>query len=201
MEMSKIVRKKIFQLSGWVIGTLMLSFDATSLSARPLSPRFSASVSFLSANTAANKLTNTSASATLFLPSSIALPSGHLPEGKSLAEQSVLSAPAAFAGAVVLASGLNPLETSSPWDALNTGKKITCYPNPAISYINFKFDSVDKKARLFIYSFTGRKMNELAITGNILKISLDNYYRGLYVYQLRDEHGSILESGKFQVKN
>lgn len=81
-------------------------------------------------------------------------------------------------------------------------KHITCYPNPAISYINFKFDkSVPKDARLFVFSFTGKKMDELAITGQIQKITLDKYYRGLYVYQLRSAGGAILESGKFQVKN
>lgn len=81
-------------------------------------------------------------------------------------------------------------------------KHITCYPNPAISYINFKFDkSVPKDGRLFVFSFTGRKMEELAITEPLLKISLENYYRGLYVYQLRSAGGAILESGKFQVKN
>lgn len=81
-------------------------------------------------------------------------------------------------------------------------KHITCYPNPAISYINFKFDkSVPKDARLFVFSFTGKKMEELTITGQILKITLDKYYRGLYVYQLRSASGAILESGKFQVKN
>lgn len=81
-------------------------------------------------------------------------------------------------------------------------KHVSCYPNPAISYINFKFDkSVPKEARLFVFSFTGKKMEELAINSQILKVTLDNYYRGLYVYQLRSASGAILESGKFQVRN
>ncbi|HEY0297819.1 MAG TPA: T9SS type A sorting domain-containing protein [Arachidicoccus sp.] len=83
-----------------------------------------------------------------------------------------------------------------------TSKLIQCYPNPATTYINFKFDnSVVHSSKLFIYSFTGRQMNELSVTDNLIKVSLDNYFRGLYLYQLRDANGNILESGKFQVKN
>ncbi|GAB3366583.1 hypothetical protein GCM10027566_38340 [Arachidicoccus ginsenosidivorans] len=81
-------------------------------------------------------------------------------------------------------------------------RQVSCYPNPAISYINFKFEkTVPKDAKLFVFSFTGRKMTELALTGAVIKVSLDNYYRGLYVYQLRSAGGAIMESGKFQVKN
>ena len=86
-------------------------------------------------------------------------------------------------------------------ESLNADKQITCYPNPATSYINFKFEkSVKSNYKILIYSFTGRKMDELSIKGSITKLPLDDYYRGLYVYQLRDERGAVLESGKFQVK-
>ena len=84
----------------------------------------------------------------------------------------------------------------------NAEKHISCYPNPAVSYINFKWDkAVPKDAKLFIFSFTGKQMADLALTGSVIKVSLDSYYRGLYVYQLRSAAGAILESGKFQVKN
>ena len=84
----------------------------------------------------------------------------------------------------------------------NAEKHISCYPNPAVSYINFKLDkAVPKDAKLFIFSFTGKQMADLSLTGSDIKVSLDSYYRGLYVYQLRSAAGAILESGKFQVKN
>jgi hypothetical protein len=75
------------------------------------------------------------------------------------------------------------------------------YPNPATSYINFTFDkTVDKTYTLQVYNFIGRKMNDIRITDSKLTINLDdNYFRGLYVYQLRDQSGRIIESGKFQV--
>jgi hypothetical protein len=82
------------------------------------------------------------------------------------------------------------------------GSKVThFYPNPATSYINFTFDkSIDKTFSLQVYNFIGRKMTELKITDQKLTITFDdNYLRGLYIYQLRDASGRIVESGKFQV--
>ena len=75
------------------------------------------------------------------------------------------------------------------------------YPNPATSYINFVFDnSIDKTYTLQVYNFIGRKMTETRINDPKITITLDdNYLRGLYVYQLRDQSGRIVESGKFQV--
>ena len=84
----------------------------------------------------------------------------------------------------------------------DTTKLAHFFPNPATSYINFTFDkSVDKSYTLQVYNFIGRKMNDIRITESRLTINLDNnYYRGLYIYQLRDQAGRIVESGKFQVE-
>ena len=87
-------------------------------------------------------------------------------------------------------------------DISDSGSKIThFYPNPATSYINFTFDNtVDKSYTLQVYNFIGRKMNDVRITDTKITITLDdNYFRGLYIYQLRDQSGRIVESGKFQV--
>lgn len=86
-------------------------------------------------------------------------------------------------------------------DPLVTAKMVECYPNPATAYINFKFNkSVEHTSKLYIYNFTGRQMNVVNVTDNVIKVLLDNYYRGLYMYQLRDANGNVLESGKFQVR-
>jgi hypothetical protein len=89
------------------------------------------------------------------------------------------------------------------YGSLPDGQKIThFYPNPATSYINFTFDkTVDRSYTLQVYNFMGRKMVESRITDPTkLTITLDdNYLRGLYIYQLRDQTGRIVESGKFQV--
>jgi len=79
-------------------------------------------------------------------------------------------------------------------------KMVHFYPNPASSTIYFEFPSnLDKSYSLHIYNFIGKKVNELPINSNKITLSLNGYYRGLYVFQLRDKAGNIIESGKFQV--
>ncbi len=80
-------------------------------------------------------------------------------------------------------------------------KIIKCYPNPASSVINFDFTiNVDKTYSLQIYSFSGKKMTNLSAASSKVSVMLDNdFYRGIYIYQLRDKTGRIIETGKFQV--
>ena len=75
------------------------------------------------------------------------------------------------------------------------------YPNPATEYINFEFDKgVDRSYTLEIYNFIGRKMTSSVVSDLKLTIYFnDTYFRGLYIFQLRDRSGRIIESGKFQV--
>jgi hypothetical protein len=86
--------------------------------------------------------------------------------------------------------------------AVNTENKIQrFYPNPATQYIHFQLDpSVDKSHTLEIFNFMGRKMSSQRVNASKLTIYFDdNYFRGLYIYQLKDRSGRIIESGKFQV--
>lgn len=80
-------------------------------------------------------------------------------------------------------------------------KIVQLYPNPATSIIFFEFaKDYDKQNVLQVYSFMGKKMAELLVNANKISLNLDNnYYRGIYIYQLRDKSGQIIETGKFQV--
>lgn len=80
-------------------------------------------------------------------------------------------------------------------------KIIRFYPNPATQFIQFEFDkSVDKSYTVEIYNFIGRKMTYAFVNNVKMTIYFDDrYYRGLYIFQLRDKTGRIIESGKFQV--
>ncbi|MBS1732305.1 MAG: T9SS type A sorting domain-containing protein [Bacteroidetes bacterium] len=74
------------------------------------------------------------------------------------------------------------------------------YPNPATSVINFEFQrNFDKSYSLQIFNFMGKKVYELKTLSSRININLDEFYRGIYIFQLRDKNGSIVESGKFQV--
>ncbi|MDE3144825.1 MAG: T9SS type A sorting domain-containing protein [Bacteroidota bacterium] len=84
---------------------------------------------------------------------------------------------------------------------LDQTRTVQFYPNPATSVIYFEFPSNFEKASysLHIYNFLGKKMNELQVNSSKLSVQLDNYLRGLYIFQIRDKTGAIIESGKFQV--
>ena len=45
----------------------------------------------------------------------------------------------------------------------------------------------------------GKKIVEVTTMSPHITMSLEEFYRGIYVYQLRDKEGKIIESGKFQV--
>lgn len=74
------------------------------------------------------------------------------------------------------------------------------YPIPATSAINFDFlYGYDKSFSLEIYNFMGKKIFEVVKMLPRTIIPLEDFYRGIYIYQLRDKDRKIIESGKFQV--
>ena len=75
------------------------------------------------------------------------------------------------------------------------------YPNPASTVITFDFQkSYDKGYSLQIYNAVlGRKMIEQTNLASKTAVDLSNFTRGVYVYQLRDKTGKLVETGKFQV--
>lgn len=75
------------------------------------------------------------------------------------------------------------------------------YPNPATTSITFDFQrSYEKGYSLQIYNAVlGRKMHEQTNIPEKVSIDLGNFTRGVYVYQLIDKSGKLVETGKFQV--
>lgn len=87
-----------------------------------------------------------------------------------------------------------------PESYINATKTVKFYPNPASSYINFEFSAnYNNSYSLTIYNFIGKKIEDIKITEQKITVSLTDYFRGVYIYQLRDKQGNIVESGKFQV--
>jgi len=79
-------------------------------------------------------------------------------------------------------------------------KLIKYYPNPATTSINFDFTrGYDKSYSLLVFNFMGKLVYDLKNISTKSNIRLDEFYRGIYIFQLRDKNGIILETGKFQV--
>ncbi|MBB1283607.1 T9SS type A sorting domain-containing protein [Flavisolibacter sp. BT320] len=75
------------------------------------------------------------------------------------------------------------------------------YPNPATSVINFDFQKdYEKGYSLQIFNaILGRKAYEQVNIPERMSVNLSEFSRGIYIYQLRDKGGRMVESGKFQV--
>lgn len=74
------------------------------------------------------------------------------------------------------------------------------YPNPATTFINFEFKTPIRPGFVLqLYSFLGRRMNNLPVAGQRMQVNLTDFTTGIYVFQLRDGAGRLLESNKFQV--
>lgn len=79
-------------------------------------------------------------------------------------------------------------------------KVLKFYPNPASGVINFEFlKPVQKDLTLQVFNFIGKKVVELNGVSQKTSVPLNEFYRGVYIFQLRDKSGRIVESGKFQV--
>lgn len=79
-------------------------------------------------------------------------------------------------------------------------KLLKFYPNPATTVINFDFlHGYDKSYSFQIYAFMGKKVYEVNNTPPRISVTLDDFYRGIYLYKLLDKNGKVIESGKFIV--
>jgi Secretion system C-terminal sorting domain len=91
-------------------------------------------------------------------------------------------------------------QNKAPGFAEPIAKLLRPYPIPATTSINFDFlYGYDKSFSLQIYNFMGKKVSEISKVSQRINVPLDDFYRGIYVYQLRDRDGKIIDSGKFQV--
>ena len=84
----------------------------------------------------------------------------------------------------------------------SVSKQIRCYPNPATTAVFFelKARNPQEPAQLRIYNFLGKKVVDITRLTTSTRIDLNNFNRGIYIYQLSDARGRVLESGKFHVE-
>lgn len=74
------------------------------------------------------------------------------------------------------------------------------YPNPATTFVNFDVQKAsDRGYSIQVFNFLGRKMFEANNVSQSTRLNLTDFNRGVYIYQLRDRSGKVVESGKFQV--
>jgi hypothetical protein len=80
------------------------------------------------------------------------------------------------------------------------GAVLRFFPNPATTQVTFDFSrSFDRGFTLQVYNFLGRKMYEGINVAQRTTLNLTDYNRGVYIFQLLDRAGKMVETGKFQV--
>ncbi|KAA2240482.1 T9SS type A sorting domain-containing protein [Chitinophaga agrisoli] len=86
-------------------------------------------------------------------------------------------------------------------DSEGNSKIVKLYPNPATSRINFQIQqhNNDKVYDIIVYNFLGKKIDQLKNVIGTTYMDLGSYYSGVYIFQLRDRDGNLVESGKFNV--
>jgi len=76
------------------------------------------------------------------------------------------------------------------------------YPNPAVSQITFDFDpNMDQNYSFQVYNFVGKKVLDLSSVNPRTVVNVTDFYRGVYIFQVRDRSGRLVDSGKFQVSH
>lgn len=92
----------------------------------------------------------------------------------------------------------NRAVTGSP---VSVVKMVKFYPNPAVSFINFEFQSnINLSNYSFkVFNFIGKKVVEINNLTPRTVINVNDFFRGVYIFQLTDRNGKVVESGKFQV--
>jgi hypothetical protein len=106
-----------------------------------------------------------------------------------------------FIGFTFFANAQESKTSDTPFSSdLTQPKVLRFYPNPASGVINFEFlKPVQKDLTLQVFNFIGKKVFELNGVSQKTSVLLNDFYRGIYIFQLRDKSGHIVESGKFQV--
>jgi hypothetical protein len=74
------------------------------------------------------------------------------------------------------------------------------FPNPATTVINFDLQRDQNNGLgIQIFNFLGKKMFESNNMNQRTSVNLTDFNRGVYIYQIKDRNGKMIESGKFQV--
>jgi len=91
-------------------------------------------------------------------------------------------------------------QTNTPGSQVPVVRAVKFYPNPAISQITFDVEqATDKTYSLQVYNFVGKKVLDVPDVTQKTIVNVSDFYRGVYIFQLKDKTGKMVETGKFQV--
>jgi hypothetical protein len=101
----------------------------------------------------------------------------------------------------ISAAGVKAQSRVAGFPGSGTPATVRFYPNPASSFITFEdfLGKYDKNYNIQVFNFLGKKVYEFNLADQKNIVNLSDFFRGIYIFQVKDPGGRIVESGKFQV--
>lgn len=107
---------------------------------------------------------------------------------------------AAKLGSVLLIDDLAFSGTVASVDNIALNKaKVSVYPNPAVSFVEFKVDN-RQVSKIIIYDILGKKIRTQNVENAVVPIPTADMQNGMYFYQLTGKAGEVISTGKFSVR-
>jgi hypothetical protein len=75
---------------------------------------------------------------------------------------------------------------------------VLAYPNPSSTMVTFKM-SAGENQYITITDITGRTLSTLPVYNNQIQLNVSAYSSGIYLYNILDKSGNVLNRGKFSV--
>ena len=85
-------------------------------------------------------------------------------------------------------------------DEKSLGTAFLVYPNPASSELNI-ISKEEKAVSIIITDLNGKRIDELFLDAEKIKVDLQNYERGIYFYSILDREKTTLLTNKFVVSH
>ncbi len=89
-------------------------------------------------------------------------------------------------------SGINPISLKH---------NISVYPNPSDKQINFMMTGIKSDENVFVYDVAGREMDRVVMKNGNAALNTSIYANGLYLYNVTDASGNLVDHGKFMVQH
>jgi hypothetical protein len=96
-------------------------------------------------------------------------------------------------------SGVYLISSKLGVDEIADNSTANVYPNPASSLVNMDITSASPNGYIRIFDLTGREIETTPFRNGKAQFNVSNYAIGMYLYQVIDMNGTLLNQGKFCV--
>ncbi len=95
-------------------------------------------------------------------------------------------------------------DTTAPFptsiNEISIKNNINVYPNPANTQVTF-MSSIKDIQYIAISDIAGRQLEKIAVKNGVYNLNTSSYSNGLYLYNVTDQSGNLLDRGKFTVQH